>query len=611
MTNKSNHVYSINSKKNRIPYGIENKIPEIKINIPESNISLIYDLNKIQDIKNQNYLILSLINNCSKSIGFIEKFMQDMCASLPKVKFCFFSNNNIDNTIEILKLLEDKYKNILKVIYYQNETITKDNRIEQFAKYRNINFSEGIKYFGSNFDKLIVFDSDLYDFIPTDPIIESLCISDINWSCISGNHCYKNSSYYYDELALRFLDDKLNIKDKYKNFDEYYGISEYWIDNLNIINNWIKVLSAFGGISIYNMSEIIDIYNKKQIIYDITNLPEFSAEHIALNLQLKNDIIINPNIKYTNSKNIEGKMYNGPIAFVPRDAGFFSVFNFLIGCLTKGMRVYPYFNKQSLLQMNGNINEHFCYWTENDNCWFDYFEPMTFYNGDTTHLDGSYIKLPKHRGEIAPVEFRIPKDTKALIQNKEKFAEWRKYVNGFYKQYIKYNSEILKSIDEFWNSNFSESQMVIGVHYRHPSHFIESGKIYLQDYFREIDKLIDTHPNSKIFLATDSNFGIYAFQEKYGDKVSYIKDIERLTMPEFLEWSFSLASGKADEVGFINGKGYELHHKRIDNHNNKKLTVDLLKEVLCLAKCGYMVHTTSNVALAISYMNPDLELISL
>lgn len=580
-----------------------------KINILKNNIiDINIDFNK--DVSDSKILILSLVNNCGNSIYYIDDFIKNIISNFQHARFCFFSNNNKDDTPKILYNLCSKYKNILNVISLNDEKIFVTNRINKFSIYRNINFIEAIKAFGINFDYLIVFDSDLSDHIPIEPIINSLKIKNTEWSCITGNHCYKNSSYYYDELALRFDNDPINIQEKYKNFSKFYGKSEHWLDNLYLINDWIKVKSAFGGISIYHMKEIMDIFERYNNLYDVENLPEYTAEHISLNLRLKNSILINPNIKYTNSVNIEGKMYNNPITFVPRDAGFFSVFNFYIGCLTLGIRTYPLFSKEELLKFNNNTNEHFCYWTQNENCWFDYFEPIKFFNNDTCHTNDTYKSFNKNCGENAPVEFRIPKDTKNLIQNKERFKKWRYNTHYFYKEYIKYHPKILDKVDNIWKNQINKSS-VIGIHYRHPSHFIESGKIYLEDYFKEIDKILLEKPDSQIFLATDSNFGIYAFKEKYGEKIIFIPDVERLSMPEFLHWCFSLADGKADHVGFINGKGFELHHKRVNIQDNYKLTIDLLCEVLCLSKCDYLIHTTSNVALAISYMNPDLELISL
>jgi len=301
---------------------------------------------------------------------------------------------------------------------------------------------------------------------------------------------------------------------------------------------------------------------------------------------------------------------NKKYCFVPRDAGFFSVFNFLIGGLTQDLILYPLFNKQELLSRYYH-NQHFCYWTNNFNSWFDYFEPIKYFPEDTTHFTEEYLKLPRYCGEKGPDEFRIPKITKELLTgNKEKFNLWRYNVHSYFKSFISFKPWIIDAVNQIWSNNF-DSQNIIGIHYRHPSHFVESGKIYLEDYFEKIDLIVQDKPDSKFFLASDSKFGIYAFTEKYGDRVVYVNDIDRLTMSEFLHWSFSLSEGRADKVGFINGKGYELHHKRVNNEDNTKMTIDLLIEVLCLSKCHQLINTTSNIPLAISYINPNIEIITL
>lgn len=577
--------------------------------ILRSNIDIKQNL--LVDTTNKKILVLSLINNCSGSIYYINDFVKKLSENFPYIKFCFLTNNNKDQTSQILSNLATTYKDLL-VIKYHDEIITKDNRIEKFANYRNINFEYAVKYFGNNFDYVIIFDSDIHGHIPVQPIINSLCI-DQKWSCISGNCCYKNSSYYYDYLALRLSKQSIDITKIYPTFNMHYGHSESWINNLLIMDGWIKTKCAFGGLSIYHMNELYDIYEQYGALYDISNLPPYSAEHISLNLKLKNDILINSNIRYQNNIIIEGKMYKNAVAFVPRDAGFFSVFNFYIGGLSQGSRMYPLWNKEELIKLHGS-NKHFAYWTDNYNSWFDYFEPVEFFENDNTHLCDNYLALPRYSGEHGPSEFRIPARTKELLKgDKEIFNRWRENIHSYYKNFIKLRPQINDSIELIWNSLTENinSQKIIGIHYRHPSHFVESGKIYLEDYFHQIDELLTLHPESNIFLASDSQFGIYSFLEKYQDKILYIKNIDRLSMPEFLHWSFALVDGHADNVGFINGKGYELQHKRVDSNDNKKMTIDLLTEILCLSRCDYLISTVSNIPLAISYINPKIEIITL
>lgn len=564
------------------------------------------------DIKDSKILCLSMVRNPSLYCGYINNFINSISQKVKIAKFCFVSNNNQNETeIDILNILGGNYKENISKIVLPDEPITLYNRLEKFANYRNLNFDQAIEFFGEDFDYVIVFDSDLISDIPTDQLLESLKI-DNNWSAISANCTWYNSDYHYDIFALRLKNQPINISEAYPKFEQFYGNSPKWMDCLRIFNSWYEVDSAFGCCTIYKAKELLDIKNKYGKLYDLSDLPNFSSEHLALNYKLSNIKLINPHIRYINIAKVEGSMTPVPTAFVPRDAGFFSVFNFLIGSLSNGGRTYPLWNKNELISIH-RTNDHFAYWTDNFNCWFDYFEPIQFFPGDTNHTSEEYLKFPRYSGEFCPDEFRLPKTTQALLKSdKNTFGAWRRYTHQFYSQYIKFKPEIIDSASKIWNTFFNNSASnIIGIHYRHPSHFVESGMVYLENYFIEIDKILQQYPDSEIFLASDSSFGIYAFKDKYSTKVHYIENVDRLTMGEFLHWSFGLSTGKADHVGFINGKGYELHHKRINTDNNKKMTQDFLNEVLCLSKCNQLIGTTSNIPLAISYMNPEIDIITL
>lgn len=595
------------AKKDKIILSQMNTIKQLNIQIyDDPNIEIKYkDINLLET----KLLVLSLLKDPVNSLNFIDQFSQELSKHIPNTKFSFFTNNNDDSCNIFLQLLVRRNQNI-QILRYKNEHIDINNRIHKFAEYRNLNFEYATETLGVDFDYVIIFDSDLSTFIPVDGIIQSLKL-DYPWSCISANCTYRNSSFYYDELALRMKNDSKDISHIHPQFKEYYGINQKWLTNFKIFNSWTEVDSAFGCLSIYKMNELLEIQKKYGQLYRLNNYPPYTAEHICLHDKLPNKKLISPLITYPNNTKLEDDMINFPTAFVPRDAGFFSVFNFYIGTLTQGSHSYPLWNKQELLNLH-RTNDHFAYWTDNANCWFDYFEPIKFFNEDTNHTTSEYLKLPRYSGEHGPDEFRLPAVTKDLLKgDKERFKEWRIKTHQFYKNFVKFKPEIVDAVDTIWQNHFVDSQNIIGIHYRHPSHFIESGKVYLEDYFSKVDSILAEYPESKIFLASDSQFGIYSFVERYKDKVFYIQDIDRLNMAEFLHWAFGLADGKADHVGFINGKGYELHHKRVGQNNNKKMTIDLLKEILCLSKCNQIINNISNIPLAISYINPELEIITL
>ena len=565
--------------------------------------------------KDKKILALSLIRNCCSSFKKIKKFITDLEKHTLKTNFYFFTNNNTDKSQNILQKWIEKTSTV-SGIFGPEEKITLENRIIKLAEYRNLVLRGGLKYFGKAFDYIIIFDSDLSDkYIESEDLLKSISEVPEPWSIISGNSCYKDSNYYYDLFAMRLKDQSDKIYDIYPNFFEHFGKTTKWIDKLYIFDGIVEVKTAFGGISIYKASEILEVLKKTdKNIYELQDLHSGDCEHISLSNRLSNKKYIHSDLKYYHSQSLEGDLMNNAYSFVPRDAGFFSVFNFYIGSLASGDRVYPYFNKKSLLLLNQNINDHFCYWTDKDNCWFDYFEKVSFYEKDNTHEDVKQMLFFRmtNGSDKASDFFRFPKETEKLISNEGLFSKWRKEISPFYKKYIRFNKDIIKGVDSFWSKN-KLSNNTIGVHYRHPSHSIESGQLYLKQYFDEVDKRLDKNSTSDVFLASDNDFGILAFKQRYKDKIKYIEDIKRLDLDNFLAWSFSLANRKAevDSVGFIGGKGLELHHTTDKNINNKKMTQDLLKEVICLSRCDSLICSQSNISLALSYMNTELEMIFL
>ena len=312
---------------------------------------------------------------------------------------------------------------------------------------------------------------------------------------------------------------------------------------------------------------------------------------------------------------IEGQMYGRPILFLPRDAGFFSVFNFLIGTMGRGIRAYPYFNKELFLKNRGT-NKQFCYWTDKENSWFDFFEPISYYEKDTEHTDKNFLSYSISSGEDAPEEFKTPRVFKKLLQSDNKLSQsWRQNTHNVYDQYIKFQPHILKTSTDIFTDMFERDSFVIGLHYRHPSHSVESGEIFIQQYYNVIDNILLQQPNAKIFLATDTEFGLMVFTHKYGDRIKYIKETTRLPIDNILEWAYALNNiGKSDTVGLIKGRGYELHQNNIHNNPNfnyREMTNALLYEILCLSKCNMLINSTSNMSLALSYINPNIPIITL
>lgn len=295
----------------------------------------------------------------------------------------------------------------------------------------------------------------------------------------------------------------------------------------------------------------------------------------------------------------------------PRDAGFFSVFNFFIGLLSTDVEAYPFWNESHMTRANGiNTLQHFCYLNkEIENSWFEFFKPISYQANDDTHTQLTSLNVHHYKHtQHTPYEFELPR--------KEHFrradiSDWREKIHAYFSKYIALSDNVTEMLNGFVSRYFPcDGTPVISVHYRHPSHSCEEGFVPLKNYFKRIDEILSNHPEAHIFLATDTYFGVLAFKDKYGDKLFYNKYITRTSLDNLLEWAHARGNGSVDGVGFINNKGYELQHVFCAaNVASCKMGYDVLIDAICLSKCDWFVHTLSNLSLAVSYMNPKIEMI--
>ena len=239
-------------------------------------------------------LVLGLVRNIEKHI-FNLKQTCDNISCLYNTKFFFFTNNNNDNTINIMKEWEVYDKNI-NVIYGHDEEINIYNRTSKLSKYRNIVWNNAMKQCDNNTKYVIIFDTDLNIVIPQN-IIENFSYEhqDNNWDIITSNTLCGQNNLYYDSFALRFMDDPIQITNKFPLFDKCYGKNTDWVTENYSFDKWIKVKSAFGGFIIINNKNnlyTIDSPYNEDIKYD-------ECEHISFNTHFDN-IYISPNFKYNN-----------------------------------------------------------------------------------------------------------------------------------------------------------------------------------------------------------------------------------------------------------------------------------------------------------------------
>jgi hypothetical protein len=182
------------------------------------------------------------------------------------------------------------------------------------------------------------------------------------------------------------------------------------------------------------------------------------------------------------------------------------------------------------------------------------------------------------------------------------YADWRNkfcYADSSANNWFRYFKEIPVGVDK---SKMSTMRLkivleMVGVHLRNypPNSRGRGGTPPLSDYFTVIDNL----DFDRLFVATDNYNLLNTFKDRYGNDVVYQKNVFR---------------DKVDPTV----KGSEIHkthgYRRKKGSKGRKIQgmgEDVLTDALLLARCTGMVHIESNLATAVGFINPDIEMVYL
>lgn len=235
-------------------------------------------------------------------------------------------------------------------------------------------------------------------------------------------------------------------------------------------------------------------------------------------------------------------------------AGFFSAFsgvlNNLYWCEKNNKIPVVYWGKSSMYYVPKGFHGA-------TNVWEYYFEPVSNlkYKGESVHnspwnLAGEYLNFLKPT------------------------LEERKIGRRLIDKYIKLKKRVADKVDVFYQK-YMRNKKTIGIHLRGTDKPTETHLI-------SPDVLIDAaikYKGYQFLIATDEVKLLKIAQKKLKGKIIYY-DCYR---------SYS---------------GKPLHHLSPDKAQSGE---DVLVEALLLSKCEKIIHTSSNVSIAVLYFNPDIE----
>ncbi|WP_083897348.1 glycosyltransferase [Azospirillum sp. B506] len=301
------------------------------------------------------------------------------------------------------------------------------------------------------------------------------------------------------------------------------------------------------------------------------------------------------------------------------DGGFLSVFNTFISHLVWNIGrdeveyLIPDWRIDRIQEYRKSSKfQSFCYGRPEDgNLWLKLFNPLheidlpeEAYN-DRDFLENDVIYYDDYNEKNEPLLTYVHA---YKLYKKDDFKKWRKWYNNFLRKHVSLRENLRTEI-EFFRRTKMNGKYCIGAHVRHPSHGIEQPgarmptvDLYIHHILMKISKL--GHENYVVFLATDQESITHRFKEIFGDRVCFRNDVKRTTLKDDERFNkLSLTEQMAE--------GHQIQH--LTAADSKSWSIRMAEEVIIdtflLASCDTVIHTTSNIATAVSYINPELEMI--
>jgi glycosyltransferase involved in cell wall biosynthesis len=310
---------------------------------------------------------------------------------------------------------------------------------------------------------------------------------------------------------------------------------------------------------------------------------------------------------------------NKPLIIVGHDAGFFAIFNTFISIQNTWtgqhgyQEVYPDWRVKTM-QKFWRTDEFtsFCYGQPDDgNLYFKLFD-----------VENQFLKPEDEIQQILDSgirahSFNASADPNLTFVNADKLYRshglnsWRKSMNTRMGG-LRPNEKVRKRLQSTFE-NIDDDTFLIGMHVRHPSHAMEQpgSQIALAgDYISLAFELIDQehlrNPGRrvKVFLATDQEVVRNQFMEAFGEALITVEGVARVTAADSSNYDSAHSSMKLSE-------GFQIQHLNAKNSQkwNMSLAEDVIADAWGLARCHVMVHTVSNVATAVMFINPEIKCI--
>jgi hypothetical protein len=351
-----------------------------------------------------------------------------------------------------------------------------------------------------------------------------------------------------------------------------------------------------------------------QVFDRASNYSLYAGENPYVKLPEVSAVLASPSL---HSHRAPGRAIIVPV----RDAGFFSLFNVYASHLAWAAQepsppmVLPDWNISNLLVESPNKPlVSYCYSKPEDgNLWNSLFLPP-------------YGLSEQDMNEI-PTRFDI--DLRAVndVFNQRKeplltyvhaydlyhaswFSRFRRQYGTAVREHAHLRPELVAELDQ--TSRSIGERFLVAAHVKHPAHVVEQASGAMADRFQHVRAVRDSlrsegiDPNSddwRVFLATDQERVTSLFAEEFGTSLVSYSDVERVATTT--DNAFDALDNDAKTAD-----GHQIQHQLAADAArwSTRNAWEVWRDAEMMAKANVLFHSVSNVATAVSYLGPTVEM---
>lgn len=303
------------------------------------------------------------------------------------------------------------------------------------------------------------------------------------------------------------------------------------------------------------------------------------------------------------------------------DGGFFSLFNAYLSHLTWSRfdddvsLVLPDWRPAGVIARAGGAPvSSFCYGRPEDgNVWTKLFEPplgLSIEDLDDPDILDVGVEEPAYLYN----QVREPSLTYVNAHDlylSHDFPRFRRQYHAALAEHVHLLPAYRREFDAFHDSRMRD-RLVVGVHVKHPSHVVEQVSGRMADRFEYLERVREElrargvrpgDPDWAVFLATDQQRVRDLFEDEFGDHLIAFDDVTR-------------SATSTDEAYDVLGDDDKLQQRHQIQHQmaqdtanwSTRLAWEVWRDAMALAGSDVVIHAISNVATAVSYLNPDNDM---